>query len=256
MPQPQYTAPIQTQPILFQQQLNHASTEKKLNEIKPGFPVSITTVTQITSFFMAAIIIYCGYIKCNDGSFTCDENRFPDISHVMGKEPLNKLYAIMLTWYACVKQAYVRAYHQKLSGVISSGTNQMLFIYGAVSCIFGPMIGYFDVYYNMTIHCTVVALFVVGEVLYIFTMTSVLNRTRARWSESAQSGIDQLVLCRLITVVLGAITLGSKAISKNIDPYGSYIEWILFCLSFYIFALISTIMPYDDVVVPAEEETE
>ena len=225
-------------------------------EIRAGFPISLTTVTQVTSFFMAAIIICCGYIKCNDGTFTCNENGFPDISHVMGKEPLNKLYAIMLTVYACVKQAYVRAYYEKLQGVISPGTNKALLIYGAISCIFGPMFGYYDVYYNMSIHCLVVALFVIGEVLYIFTMTSVLNRTRSQWSKSAQSGIDQLVLCRLVTVALGAITLGSKAISKNIDPYGSYIEWFLFCLSFYIFALISTIMPYEDVVVPAVEETD
>lgn len=124
---------------------------------------------------MASIIIYFGYVGCTDGTFTCDENSFPDISHVMGKAPLNKLYAIMLTWYACVKQANVRAYHQRLQGIASSGTNQALVIYGIISCIFGPLIGFFDVYYNMPVHCFVVALFVIGEVLYIFTMTAVLD---------------------------------------------------------------------------------
>ena len=122
---------------------------------------------------MAAIICYCGYVKCNDGSFNC-ENHFPDISHVMGRAPLNKLYAIMLTVYACVKQAQVRAYHERLRGIASPGTNSNLLIYGAISCVFGPMIGYFDVYYNMTVHCSVVALFVIGELLYVIDRKSVV----------------------------------------------------------------------------------
>jgi hypothetical protein len=60
---------------------------------------------------------------CTDGTFTCDDKHFPDISHVMGLAPLNKLYAIMLTGYACVKQAYVRAYHHRLTGIASPCTN-------------------------------------------------------------------------------------------------------------------------------------
>ena len=213
-------------------------------------------VTQITSFFMGAIIIYCGYVGCTDGTFTCDDHSFPDISHVMGKAPLNKLYAIMLTWYACVKQAYVRAYHDRLQGVASPGTNKALLIYGVISCIFGPMIGFFDVYYNMQVHCFVVALFVIGEVLYILTMTAVLNETRSQWPLSAQGSIDNLVFCRLVTVVLGVVTLGAKVIGKNIDPYSAYIEWALFNLSFYIFGVMSNIMPYEDVVVAQEEKDE
>ena len=136
----------------------------------------------------------------------------PDISHVMGKAPLNKLYAIMLTFYACVKQGYVRAYNDRLTGIASNGTRQSLLIYGAISCIFGPMIGFFDVYYNMQVHCFVVALFVIGEVLYIFTMTATLNSTRDQWPQSVQGSIDNLVFCRLVTVVLGVVTLGAKVI--------------------------------------------
>jgi hypothetical protein len=35
----------------------------------------------------------------------------------MGHEPLNKLYAIMLTFYAFQKQAYVRAFYSQLKAL-------------------------------------------------------------------------------------------------------------------------------------------
>ena len=71
---------------------------------------------------MGALLTYFGYVKCTDGTYNCS-NKMPDISHVMGRPPLNKLYAIMLTVYACVKQAYVRAYYVRLHGIASETTN-------------------------------------------------------------------------------------------------------------------------------------
>lgn len=204
---------------------------------------------------MGAILLYCGYIKCNDGSFHC-ETKFPDISHVMGRAPLNKLYAIMLTVYACVKQAYVRAYYERLKGLVSENTNRNLVIYGAISCVFGPMIGYFDVYYWMTVHCSVTALFVIGEVLYVLTMISILNRTRLTWQKSAQSSIDNLVISKWVFLVLGVYKMGTKILGIQIGSYGAYIEWIVFFISFYMFAIMSNIMPCDNVVVPVEDEKE
>jgi hypothetical protein len=260
MPQPPMMS-YPPQPVMSHQHHNHehscpVHSKKQVKATGDGFPVSLPMVTQITAFFMGSIIIYCGYLGCTDGTFTCDDHSFPDISHVMGKAPLNKLYAIMLTWYACVKQSYVRAYHDRLQGIASPGTNKALLIYGAISCIFGPMIGFWDVYYDMHVHCFVVALFVIGEVLYILTMTAVLNETRPQWPQSVQGSIDNLVFCRLVTIVLGVTTLGAKVIGKDIDPYSAYIEWTLFNLSFYIFGVMSNIMPYEDVVVPEDSKEE
>jgi hypothetical protein len=121
-------------------------------------------------------------------------------------------------------------------------------IYGAISCIFGPCIGFWDVYYDMQVHCFVVALFVIGEVLYIFTVTSVLKNGRSQFPQTSQSGIDTLITCRTITLVLGAITLGAKITGYKIGVYSAYIEWTLFNLSFYIFGVLSQIMPFELVV--------
>lgn len=130
---------------------------------------------------MGAILLYCGYQACTTGEFECSSKSLPDISHVMGVAPLNKLYAIMLTVYSCVKQGYVRAYHHRLNGIASKCTQNLLLVYATLSCVFGPCIGYFDCYYNMTVHCTVTALFTAGEVLYCYTVIGVLNSSKDKF---------------------------------------------------------------------------
>ena len=217
-------------------------------------PVSLSTVTTVVSFMMASILLGCGYMQCTNGTFDCSTMKLPDISHVMGHPPLNKLYAIMLAGYAFNKQALVRAFHDRLTGIASTGTNQWLFIFGVMGVIFGPCIGYWDVYFNMPVHCFVVALFCVGEVGYAMTIIAVLNNNRDKFAQSVQSSIDTLVNLRTMTLILGVISLGNKIVNVDIDPYGSWIEWILFITSFYIYAILASLMPYTDVVVPEKEE--
>ena len=170
----------------------------------------------------------------------------------MGVAPLNKLYAIMLTFYACVKQEYARAYHQRLNGIASKCTNKALLIYAALSCIFGPCIGFFDCYYDMTLHCTATALFVVGEVLYIFTVIGILSACKAAFA-GFESQINWLVQLRRGIVLLGAYTLGAKVFGYDIGIYSAIIEWVLFITSFYIFAIFGSIMSYTDVLVAKQQ---
>jgi hypothetical protein len=66
-------------------------------------PISLSTAITATMAMMASIIAICGYQACATGKFECTWKKFPDISHVMGGPPLNKLYAIMLTVYSCTK---------------------------------------------------------------------------------------------------------------------------------------------------------
>ena len=102
---------------------------------------------------MAGGLAFFGYRSCQTGEFECTLKEFPDISHVMGVAPLNKLYSIMLTVYSFTKQAEARAYHGRLSSFVSSTTNNILLLCAIASIIFGPCIGYFDTYYNVTVHC-------------------------------------------------------------------------------------------------------
>ena len=77
----------------------------------PDLPISLATLTKATSIMMATILLSCGYQACQSGEYTCNLHDFPDVSHVMGVAPLNKLYAMMLTWYSFNKLNYYRAFH-------------------------------------------------------------------------------------------------------------------------------------------------
>jgi hypothetical protein len=214
-----------------------------------SIPLSMTTVTHYTCFAMGALLLACGFQACYTGEYECSASHLPDISHVMGKPPLNKLYAMMLTFYACVKQANVRAYHQKLTGIASPCTNKSLLYFACMSCIFGPLIGFFDVFYWMIVHCTVTALFTAGEVLYMYTMVGILSTNKDKFP-GQDSNINTLVMGRWISAGLGIVTLGAKAMGYDIGIGSAIIEWTEFCMSFYLFALMASIMKYTDVLVP------
>ena len=64
----------------------------------------MTLATQATMVMMAVGISYFGVKACQAETFgVCTLQQLPDISHVMGVAPLNKLYAIMLTVYSASK---------------------------------------------------------------------------------------------------------------------------------------------------------
>lgn len=126
---------------------------------------------------------------CTDGSFTCSTHDLPDISHVMGRAPYNKLYSIMLTIYSCSKQAEARAYFHRLQPVISPVLNYVMLGAAAVSFLFGPMIGFFDVYYDKPHHMQVVKYFTIGEVVYIYSMLYVVSAYRNNFGPQASNYI-------------------------------------------------------------------
>jgi hypothetical protein len=115
---------------------------------------------------MSGLIAIFGYQACTTGKFQCDIQHFPDISHLMGGPPLNKLYAMMLTAYSMTKQAEARAYHDRLSSFVSPIFTNLLLVFAVMSFICGPGIGYFDCYYDMDWHMFFTGWFVVGEVAY------------------------------------------------------------------------------------------
>ena len=94
---------------------HHHCNEKIQNvELSNDLPISLATLTKATSIMMATILLTCGYQACQSGEYECTLHKFPDVSHVMGVAPLNKLYAMMLTWYSYNKLNYYRAFHQKI----------------------------------------------------------------------------------------------------------------------------------------------
>ena len=133
---------------------------------------------------MASIIAICGYIACTGGEFGCTLQSWPDISHLMGVAPRNKLYAIMLTIFSCCKQAEARAYHDKLSEIASPLFNSFILLGATASFIFGPLIGYFDCYYDMDHHMLATIIFTVGEAIYVYPVVYLMATNRSNFSAS------------------------------------------------------------------------
>jgi hypothetical protein len=195
---------------------------------------------------MAVCLLTCGYQACESGRYKCNLQELPDVSHVMGIAPLNKLYSIMLTFYSFNKLNYVRAFYQNISTIPGTEQkNQLLMCFGILSVICAPMIGFFDVFYDMKMHCTFTSLFVIGEVGYVCTITSVLKNHRDYYpGDKAQKQINTMILMRAIIVIEGIITYGTKYYGIDIGAGRNIIEWAVFHETFYVFAVLTELMPY------------
>ena len=67
-------------------------------------PLSLPLITQFSGVMMSVIMAVYGYVLCQDGTFKCVWLQdFPYMSAVMGLPPQNKLYALMMTFYAWQK---------------------------------------------------------------------------------------------------------------------------------------------------------
>ena len=213
-------------------------------------PLSVTTSVQATMLMMASVIAYYGYDACTTGKFECTLEKFPDISHLMGGPPENKLYAIMLTIYSCTKQAEARAYYHRLQGFVSPLLNNVMAVAATSAFLFGPMIGFFDCYWDMDHHQMATDLFTYGEVIYGFTLVYVLATNRSQFEPSANVYIDRCLVALVITTCAGiCMFLGSDVIGPyNINQIG---EWIAFFSDFFIHFQIANFIRYTSYVVPS-----
>jgi hypothetical protein len=197
---------------------------------------------------MATTIAYHGYTACTTGVFVCTPQKFPDISHLMGNPPLNKLYAIMFTIYSCVKQAEARAYYSRLSGFVSPLVNNVLLLAALVSFIFGPLIGFFDVYYDEPHHMLATGLFTGGEAVYVYLLMYVICTNREQFPSSAGNAIFRIQISLAIVLVTGTIMHFKQDFpGYAVDQIG---EWIAFFNDFFVRFQIASFIRYTGKVVP------
>ena len=210
---------------------------------------SVTTAVQATMLMMASTIAYFGFVACSEGTFECTLEKFPDISHLMGGPPLNKLYAIMLTIYSCTKQAEARAYYHRFSGFLNPTINNFLLLAAATSFVFGPMIGFFDCYWDMDHHQMATDLFTYAEIAYGFTIYYVVSTNRNQFDASAGPAIDRCFYALCMATVVGiCMNLGQEVIGPYaINQIG---EWVAFYSDFFIHYQIATFIRYTSTVVP------
>ena len=129
------------------------------------FTVDVRRLIQGYMLVMMSVLAWFCYQACSEGKFECSRYKFPDISHVMGGPPLNKLYMMLLTLYSVVKVVETRAYHDRLSTMTNPMINNAMIIPAVVAAVYGPCIGYYDVYYDVKTHVKVAGYFTLGELI-------------------------------------------------------------------------------------------
>lgn len=139
----------------------------------------------------------------------------------------------MLTVYSCTKLAEARAYHHRLAGLgVSPMVNAVLLIAAGASMIFGPLIGFFDCYYDMKNHMLATTIFTVGEIIYIYLLTYLVASNRTQFPQSAQSSINLCVYQLYLVAINGVLMyLGPEWTGISIHQIG---EWFAFFSDFYI----------------------
>ena len=158
---------------------------------------------------MLLTISYFGVRACTEdlrfGECTLDN--FPDISHLMGAPPLNKLYAIMLTVYSAAKQAETRAYYNKLSTFVRPLVNNFLVFVAIVAMITGPAIGYWDCYFDMDTHCLMSGIFSGAEVIYLYSFCYIMTKNREQFGPHAQHVITRVQYQLAFVAIIEVFTL-------------------------------------------------
>ena len=98
----------------------------------------------------------------------------------------------------------------------------------------------------------VTVIFVICQVLYCFTLISILNVNKEKEFKGDEAKIGLMVNLRWFVVVFNGALLLCKLF--NIDTYclGSIGEWIAFEICFVMHSIIATVINYKERVVPAE----
>ena len=157
----------------------------------------------------------------------------------------------MLTIYSCTKLCEARAYHDKLSTFVSSTMNTFLLVAASASFIFGPLIGYWDCYYNMDKHMLATIIFTVGEGLYVYPIVYLIATNRKQYNPSVHRNIDLCVYQLYFVTLIGVLMyMGNKEVGIRISAIG---EWCAFFSDFWIRYNLAQTMKYTCEVVPIKQ---
>ena len=81
----------------------------------------------------------------------------------------------------------------------------MILLSAAASFIFGPLIGYFDCYYDMDHHMLATNIFTMGEIIYVFSVVYLVASNRNQFSPSVNSNISNCVHSLYLILVVGVL---------------------------------------------------
>lgn len=128
--------------------------------------------------------------------------------------------------------------------------NSLILLAATASFIFGPLIGYFDCYYDMDHHMLATNIFTMGEIIYVYSVVYLVATNRSQFSSSVSSNINNCVNALYLILVVGLLMhIGNKTLGINMNQIG---EWIAFYSDFFVRFNLAIIMKYSCVLVPSK----
>ena len=119
-----------------------------------------------------------------------------------------------------------------MSGIVSPLANNILLLAAAVSFICGPLIGFFDCYYDMDHHMLFTGLFTNGEVVYVYMIYYCISSNRDKFAPSSYPTMDRMFYMLCVTAVVGAIMHFNDYFPDiSVNQIG---EWVAFYGDFFL----------------------
>ena len=206
------------------------------------FAVDVRRLIQGYMLVMMSVLAWFCYESCSEGKFECSIHKFPDISHVMGGPPLNKLYMMLLTLYSMIKVVETRTYHDRLSAIANPMINNAMIIPAVVAAVYGPAIGYYDVYYDVKTHVKVAGYFTLGELIYLLMIILVLVTNLKELSPNQRILTALILFLFALVVAVGVVMTYRNDLGLNGYAVNQIGEWVAFYLDFIIRMVLAELL--------------
>ena len=133
--------------------------------------VSLKDLTPITTITLSIAMIVMLYQGCNNNYVRCSRHLLPMVSDVICIPGYDRMFVFLTTFYMMgVHQCNIRAFYKKLNGVSSTCTNDMLLVFGILTCIGLPAAALLDEHI-MGPHVAWAAIFFISNSFYCFLLS-------------------------------------------------------------------------------------
>jgi len=153
---------------------------------------------------------------------------------------------MVFTFYSLVVlQADIRAFYKKLSGKVTQSENNWSLLFGIITTISLPCIGYFDMHTYGFFHYTFAILFFGFCFAYIFYTVGLLVKHKDEFPQDEQRGIRKSNRFRWF-ILFSALFYGYTKLFY--DTHSDFYEWLIVLFYLNAMAIINLTNKFYDTV--------
>jgi len=212
---------------------------------------SLRDMTLVGCIAITTSLLFMLYKGCTEQKVACSWNMLPMISDVICLPFYDRVFCLITMYFtfACY-QVDVRAFYNKINGLVSSCTQDTLLVCGILTTFSLPAIGYFDEHNYGSIHGVMAVTFFLSVAVYAYMLADILEKNKQHFPQLEWEDIDRMHRLKWIMV----LSLGAFLYSCTIKGWGYWLtpfaEWTTTLIYVNYLALLSFINDYYDSVHP------